>query len=143
MKKFTILMSFILLTVITGSVFANSMLGIDFDKPINKQFAGDPYTTWVDGGIEIAEPHRGVKYIKINVAGFNEDGNTMATGKFYISSNHMPDKENCQKVSLMIKKLLPQGTRLDSYYSVDDYGCKESYDGSTWYFIYGGDINPQ
>ena len=61
MKKFTILMSFILLTVISGSAFANSMLGINFDEPINKQFAGDPYTTWVDGGIEIAEPQRGVK----------------------------------------------------------------------------------
>ena len=142
MKKFTILMSFILLTVITGSAFANSMLGIDFDKPINTQFAGDPYTTWVDGGIEIAEPHRGVKYIKVSVAGFNEDGNTMATGKFYLRSNDMPDQANCQKVSLMIKKLIPQGTRLDSYYSKDDFGCEENmYD--SWNFIYGGDINPQ
>jgi hypothetical protein len=142
MKKFTILMSFILLTVITGSAFANSMLGIDFDKPINTQFAGDPYTTWVDGGIEIAEPHRGVKYITINVAGFDEDGNTMATGEFFIKSNDMPDQANCQKVSLIIKKLIPQGTRLSSYYSKDDFGCEEGYSNS-WSFVYGGDINPQ
>ena len=139
MKKFTILISFILLT---GSAYANSMLGIDFDKPINKQFAGDPYTTWVDGGIEIAEPHRGVKYIKIDVAGFNEDGNTMATGKFFIRSNDMPDKANCQKVSLMIKKLIPQGTRFSRYSGVDEFGCDEDYD-SKWSFVYGGDINPQ
>ena len=142
MKKFTILMSFVLLTVITGSAFANSMLGIDFDKPINEQFAGDPYTTWVDGGIEIAEPQRGVKYIKVSVAGFNEDGNTMATGKFYLRSNDMPDQANCQKVSLMIKKLIPQGTRLDSYYNKDEFGCEENMSDS-WNFIYGGDINPQ
>ena len=98
MKKFTILISFILLT---GSAYANSMLGIDFDKPINKQFAGDPYTTWVAGGIRISEPHRGVDYVKIEVAGFDEDGNTMATGKFTLYSNDMPDEANCQKVSLI------------------------------------------
>jgi hypothetical protein len=139
MKKFTILISFILLT---GSAYANSMLGIDFNEPINKQFAGDPYTTWVDGGIEIAEPQRGVKYIKIDVAGFNEDGNTMATGKFFIRSNDMPDEANCHKVSLMIKKLIPQGTRFNRYSGVDEFGCDEDYD-SDWSFVYGGDINPQ
>jgi hypothetical protein len=140
MKKFTILISFILLT---GSAYANSMLGIDFDKPINKQFAGDPYTTWVDGGIRISEPHRGVDYVKIEVAGFDEDGNTMATGKFTLYSNDMPDEANCQKVSLMIKKLIPQGTRLNSYMGKDDFGCEESYSGNSWSFVYGGSVNPQ
>ena len=143
MKKFTIIMSLFALIIMTGSAFANSMLGIDFDKPINTQFAGDPYTTWVDGGIKIAEPHRGVDYVKIEVAGFDEDGNTMATGKFTLYSNDMPDEANCQKVSLMIKKLIPQGTRLNSYYGKDDFGCEESMMGNSWSFIYGGDINPQ
>ena len=133
----------IALSLVSTTAMSETMLGIDFDQPINKQFAGDPYTTWVDGGIKIAEAHRGVDYIKIEVAGFNEDGNTMATGKFAIYSNDMPDQANCQKVSLMIKKLIPQGTRLNSYYGKDEFGCEESMMGNSWSFIYGGDINPQ
>ena len=133
----------IALSLVSTTAMSETMLGIDFDQPINKQFAGDPYTTWVDGGIKIAEPHRGVDYVKIEVAGFDEDGNTMATGKFTLYSNDMPDEANCQKVSLMIKKLIPQGTRLNSYYGKDDFGCEESMMGNSWSFIYGGDINPQ
>jgi len=133
----------IALSLVSTTAMSETMLGIDFDQPINKQFAGDPYTTWVDGGIKIAGPHRGVAYVTIEVAGFNEDGNTMATGKFILYSNDMPDQANCQKVSLMIKKLIPQGTRLNSYYGKDDYGCEEGYSGNSWSFVYGGDINPK
>jgi hypothetical protein len=133
----------IALSLVSTTAMSETMLGIDFDQPINKQFAGDPYTTWVAGGIKIAQPNRGVDYIKIEVAGFNEDGNTMATGKFTLYSNDMPDQANCQKVSLMIKKLIPQGTRLNSYYGKDDFGCEEGMMGNSWSFVYGGDINPQ
>ena len=133
----------IALSLVSTTAMSETMLGIDFDQPINKQLAGDPYTTWVVGGIKIAEAHRGVDYIKIEVAGFNEDGNTMATGKFTIYSNDMPDLANCQKVSLMIKKLIPQGARLNSYYGKDEFGCEESMMGNSWSFIHGGDINPQ
>ena len=139
MKKLLLATAMMFSATVAG---ADSMFGIDFDQPINKQFAGDPYTTWVEGGIQIAEPQRGLRYITIEVAGFDKDGNTFATGGFSLYSNYMPDKENCQKVSLMVKEQIPQGTRLNSYYGKDEFGCEKGFDGQ-WYFIYGGDIKPQ
>lgn len=121
---------------------ADSMFGIDFNQPINKQFAGDPYTTWTDGGIKIAEPQRGIRYITIEVAGFAANGDTYATGGFVLYSNDMPDQENCHKVSTIVKKQIIQGTRLSNYMGKDEYGCEKGYDGQ-WNFIYGGDINPK
>ena len=90
----------ITLAFISSSAFAGTMLGIDFDKPINKQMAGDHFTTWVDGGIKIAEPYRGVHYIEISVAGFDSNGDTFATGDFYVRSHMIPDEANCHKASL-------------------------------------------
>jgi hypothetical protein len=139
MKKLIIASIMILATTTANAEF---MFGIDFDRSINNQFAGDPYTTWTKGGIKIAEPERGIKYIEISVAGFDSNGDTFATGEFTMYSNDMPDEANCHKVSLMIKKQIPQGTRLSSYYGKDDFGCEKGYDGQ-WNFIYGGDITPQ
>lgn len=121
---------------------ADQMFGIDFNQPINKQFAGDPYTTWVEGGIQIAEPQRGIKYITIEVSGFDANGDTYPTGGFMLYSNAMPDEKTCQSVSMKIKKQIIQGTRFVRYYGKDNYGCEKGYDNE-WYFVYGGDINPQ
>ena len=119
-----------------------TMFGIDFNQPINKQFAGDPYTTWVEGGIQVAEPQRGIRYVTIEVSGFDANGDTYATGGFFLRSNDIADEKSCQTISLKIKEQIIQGTKLSSYISHDKFGCKKGYDNE-WYFVYGGDINPK
>ena len=134
----------IALSLVSTTAMAENktMFGIDFDQPINKQFAGDPYTTWVEGGIQVAEPQRGIAYVTIEVSGFDANGDTYATGGFFLKSNDMADEKSCQAVSLKVKEQIIQGTKLSSYFDHDKFGCKKGYDNE-WYFIYGGDINPK
>ena len=136
MKK--ILLTFAL-TLAATSACAESLFGIDFDKPINKQYANDPFTTWIEGGIKVAGPGRGIRYIEIGVAGFDENGDTFASGEFYLVSNAMPDESNCHKVSSILKEQIPTGFTLKKYYGVDDFGCTKRMDDS-WHFAIGGDI---
>lgn len=128
-----------LATVMTTSAMADSILGVDFQKPINKQFAGDPYTTWTEGGIQIAEPSRGILYVKVEVAGFDSNGDTYTTGGFTIRSNDMADEKACQAMAQKALSDLPPRVSLNKYYGHDEYGCKKDMDNE-WYFYIGGEL---
>jgi len=127
--------------VIFSSSLANAeqILNIDFDKAINKQFAGDSYTTWVEGGVQISQPERGIKHIVIEVSGFDSNGDTYASGGFMIVSNDMPDVNTCHKMSAEVKSKMPKNIDFASYMMKDEFGCEKGYENQ-WYYIIGGKL---
>ncbi len=94
-----------------SSAKADTIFGIEVDKPINKQLADDPFVEWDDKGIKIPGNLPAIESITISLTSFDSEGNVYAnigktgSNNIFAYSKAMNDQETCIK---MAKKVIAQ-----------------------------------